>query len=140
MVFVLLFSSLVGVSGCSNKQCDEAKAEEIKLSKEMESLAGRIVKGEKELTALFEEYCSNLGVADKSLLDASFDDIWCDDWQLTGTFPPIGGSEIREITNKIEDLKYDLKKSQNRWALTVTTYKECFEASTVIDATEILNK
>ena len=140
MILVLLFSSLVGVSGCSNKQCNEARAEESRLTKTMESLAGRITKGEKELNAFFDDYCANLGVVDKSLLDASNEDIWCDDWKRTGSIPPIGGSDRQEITRNIETMRYDYEKSQVRWALTVTTYKNCFGASTVIDATEVLSK
>lgn len=139
LTLFLLSSSLYGVAGCSNGQCSEAKLEEVRLSKKMESLSNKYVKSEEELRVFLENYCANLEVGEKSLLDATREDIWCDDWKKTGNTPPIGGDQMTEITGKIQDVKFEFENTQNRWALTVTTYKECFEASMVIDATEILN-
>lgn len=139
VVAVLITSSVFGLSGCSNDQCSVAKLEEVQLSKKMESLSTRYVKLEEELRIFLENYCANLEVGEKSLLDATREDIWCDDWKKTGNTPPIGGDQMTEITGKIQDVKSEFENTQNRWALTVTTYKECFEASMVIDATEILN-
>lgn len=139
LTLVLLSSSFFGITGCSNGQCDEAKLEEVRLSKKMESLSNRYVKSEEELQVFLENYCANLEIGEKTLLDATGDEIWCDDWKRTGNTPPIGGSQRREITQRLGDLKSDFENTQNRWALTVTTYRDCFEASKVIDATEILN-
>ena len=139
LAVVLLSSSLFGISGCSSGQCSKAQSEESRLSKKMESIASRFVKSEEVLKEFINEYCNDLEVGSKSLLDASGEDIWCDDWRSTGNIPPIGGSEKRELEDRIEDLKYKFESTQNRWALTVTTYKECFEPSLVIDATEVLD-
>ena len=108
-----------------------------KLKKQREELD----KKRKELTKSIEYHCSNLDESDIVLYNS---DIWCDNWRSTGVTPPVGyaniGYEIKDLTKKIEDLEDDFENSQNRWALTVTTYKDCFEPSKVIDATEILSK
>ena len=140
VVFILLTSSLIGITGCSNSQCNEAEKEETRLLSNSANLVDRLDKKRKELTGSIAYYCSNLGRGDKSLLDASAGDIWCDNWRSIGVTPPNAGYEIQEITKKIEDLEDEFEKSQKRWALTVTTYKDCFEPSKVIDATEILSK
>jgi hypothetical protein len=139
LVVALLSSTLFGVSGCSSGQCSKAQSEESRLSKKMDFLASRYVKSEEKLVEFIQDYCKDRGVGNKTLLDASGDDIWCDDWRRTGNVPIVGGSERRELADKIEDFKYKFESTQNRWALTVTTYKECFEPSLVIDATEILD-
>lgn len=140
VVFILLTSSLIGITGCSNSQCNKAEKEEIRLLSNSANLVDGLDKKRRELTGSIEYYCSNLGVGDKSLLDASGEDIWCDNWRSTGVTPPNAGYEVQKIIKKIEDLEDDFENSQKRWALTVTTYKDCFEPSKVIDATEILNK
>lgn len=139
LVVVLLASTVFGISGCSSSQCSKAQSEESKLSKEMDLLASRYVESEENLVEFTQEYCKDRGVGSKSLLDTSAEDIWCDDWRRTGNVPLVGDSERRKLSNEIEDLKYKFESTQNRWALTVTTYKECFEPSLVIDATEILD-
>ena len=135
---ILFLPFLIGFSGCSNNQCSDAKKEETRLAKEMETIAGRFVITEEKLRTFIEEYCSDLESGDKPLLDMSFDDIWCDDWRETDNIPPIGGPESQRLSNEIEDLKRKFEIVQKRWALTITTYKECFEPSKVIDATELL--
>jgi malate synthase len=141
VVFILLISSLIGITGCSNNQCNEAEIEETRLLSNSANLVDRLDKKRKELTKSIEYHCSNLDESDIVLYNS---DIWCDNWRSTGVTPPVGyaniGYEIKDLTKKIEDLEDDFENSQNRWALTVTTYKDCFEPSKVIDATEILSK
>lgn len=139
LAFVLLSSSVFGITGCSSGKCNEAKTEEKRLSKKMESLSKKYVNSEQELKDFLTNYCANLEISDETLLDVTGKEIWCDDWKRTGNTPPIGGAPLREITQRLDDLKHSFENAQNRWALTVTTYRDCFEASKVIDATEILN-
>ena len=89
--------------------------------------------------AILRRY-ARLSVGDKPSIDASAEDIWCDNWRSIGVTPPNAGYQIQEIAKKIENLEDEFENFRNRWALTVTTYKDCFEPSKVIDATEILSK
>lgn len=136
VALILLLPFLIGFSGCSNNQCNDAKKEETRLAIEMETIASRLVNTEEKLRTYIEEYCADLESGDKTSLEMSFS--WCDYWRETDNIPPIGGPERQRFSNEMEDLKRNFELTQTRWALTITTYKDCFEPSQVIDATEIL--
>ena len=133
LIGILLASILFSVSGCSDSRCEQAKLEaeqaidaSYNLERDKENL-------ERKLWYEYSDYCSSI-VENKDLLDSSADEIYCKDWEERGrptSAVTLNNSEFARLTNEIDNEK-------RRWAITVTTYKDCFEPSQVISGEEIL--
>lgn len=139
----LLLSCTSFISGCSNSQCSEAKFEAIQALNEVSDLGSRIDELESEANARLEKLCRdvesrNLSASD--LLDRPFSAAWCQDWRETGNQPPLSDAELQDNYARVSSLEEAQKRNLRRWALSVTTYADCFDPQDVIDAKELLGK
>ena len=133
LIGILLASILFSVSGCSDSRCEQARLEaeqaidaSYNLERDKENL-------ERKLWYEYSEFCSNLAPRE-SLLDMPWDDIYCQSWQEAGkpvSTVTVGNQEISRLADEIRSAK-------RRWAITVTTYSNCFEPSEVVSGEEIL--
>ena len=141
--FAFLLSCSYLVTGCSDSECKQAKSEAIQSLDDVTNLGARIDEVQNKTTALLQDLCREANSAksnDSSLLDKTFDDIWCDDWRNTGNQPPLSNEQLQGYYATLRNLEDDQNKSLRRWALTVTTYSDCFDPKDVLDATELLVK
>ncbi len=142
-IFALLLSCSYLITGCSNSECKKAKFEANQSLDEVTNLGARIDEVQNKTSALLIELCREVDSANSgnsSLLDRTFDDIWCDDWRNTGNQPPLSNEQLQSYYATLRNLEYNQSKSLQRWALTVTTYSDCFDPKDVLDAKELLVK
>jgi len=139
----LLLLCTNAVSGCSNSQCKEAKVEAVQALNEVSDLGTRIDELESEAEVLLRNLCQEIESENPSasdLLDKPFSAAWCQDWRQTGNQPPLPDPELQNNYARVRILEDDQSKSLRRWALTVTTYSDCFDPKEVLDAKELLAK
>ena len=130
---LLLIFFIAPIAGCGDGECSQARIEERNLRTSYSNLETELSNLERELWNEYSEFCSNLP-AKESLLDLPWDDIYCQSWIETGkpmNTVTINNEDIAILTDKVVAEK-------RRWAIAVTTYKECFEPAQVIPAKEIL--
>ena len=139
MVALLFTFTLVGVSGCSDSKCDQAKIEAQKAKALVNDLNKSKASLEKKLYSERELSCASVD-DDKPLVDQTVSEtLWravCRDWEKNNR----DMTEIMANDYEAKSLNQEIIEAGKRWALTVTTYKDCFDASTVMDATEILSR
>lgn len=139
LILLLVAFGLIGLSGCSDAKCDQAKAEVQKSESTLEGLNQRKEKLERQIYSEWEYECAGR-LDEKPSIDDSISETirrgLCREWE----------NNNREMTKIMADdsraqlLNKEIIETGRRWALTITTYKECFEASQVIDATEVLER
>ena len=135
LFFILMVLSvfIIPITGCSNGECKKARLEAENSLDKYTALEKEQSDLERELWYEYSEYCSNLPERE-SPLDLPWDDLYCKGWEDAGkpvSYVTINNQEIARLSDEIMNEK-------RRWAITVTTYEECFEPSQVISGQEIL--
>lgn len=134
-IFTLLVLSvfIIPITGCSSGECRQAKLEAERSLDKYTDLEKEQSDLERELWYEYSEYCSNLPERESSL-DLPWDDLYCKGWEDAGK--PL--SFVTGNNQEIARLSDEIRTEKRRWAITVTTYEECFEPSQVISGQEIL--
>jgi hypothetical protein len=137
MILCLSGSLLFGVTGCENIKCNDARNSEDALMTKISELRSRAEVIEEQITSRLEVYYQSSDLP-------GGDDI-CANWKASRSqddYYCIEASEDKVaniLIAKRNKVKEELEFKTRRWALTVVNYKDCFDAATVVTATDFLD-
>ena len=127
LLTLVLSGSLFFNTGCTGSECKEAR---LQADKSRETFSALEIEQKNLVRKLWNEYLDDCATGSFEAID---DVYYCPD-----------GEEMSRPIDKFMDnrevaqLSSEISAAKRRWAITVTSYKDCFEPSQVITGEEIL--